>query len=121
MCGWVGGCACVCVWGCVCNNVFYVDTSTQAYRRLARQYHPDKNPDETMQEKFKEITFAYEILSDPDKREMYDNYGLDAVKEGGPSMSGGFSMFENLFGGGLFGMPRRRAKPRTDHLGVPLE
>lgn len=93
----------------------------KAYRRLARQYHPDKNPDETMQEKFKEITFAYEILSDPDKREMYDNYGLDAVKEGGPSMSGGFSMFENLFGGGLFGMPRRRAKPRTDHLGVPLE
>ena len=52
---------------------------------------------------------------------MYDNYGLEAVQDGEPSMPSGFSMFENLFGGGLFGMPRRKSKPRTDSLGVPLE
>jgi len=57
----------------------------QAYHRLAKQYHPDKNPGH--EEKFKEIQYAYEILSDPEKRELYDRFGMSGIKEdagGGP-------------------------------------
>lgn len=53
----------------------------QAHHKLAKQYHPDKNPN--YEEKFKQIQFAYDVLSDPDKRETYDQLGLDAVKDGG--------------------------------------
>lgn len=52
----------------------------QVYRKLAKKYHPDKSPDN--EEKFKEISFAYEVLSNPDKRETYDRYGIDGLKEG---------------------------------------
>ena len=53
----------------------------QAHHKLAKQYHPDKNPN--YEEKFKQIQFAYDVLSDADKRETYDQLGLDAVKDGG--------------------------------------
>ena len=53
----------------------------QAHHKLAKQYHPDKNPNN--EEKFKQVQFAYDILSDPDKREIYDQMGLEAVKDGG--------------------------------------
>jgi len=84
-----------------------------AYRKLARKYHPDVNPnDKAAEEKFKEISEAYDILSDPAKKEEYDNLGREAFYERGfggagyqrPDFSqGGFSfedIFGDLFGGG---------------------
>ncbi|MFD0853159.1 DnaJ domain-containing protein, partial [Actinomadura adrarensis] len=58
------------------------DEVKKAYRRLARELHPDVNPDPETQERFKEITQAYEVLSDPKKREMYD-LGADPFAPGG--------------------------------------
>jgi len=64
------------------------------YRRLARQYHPDVNPDPGAAERFKEISEAYEVLSDDDKRVAYDRFG-----HAGVGSSGGFSGFDQGFGG----------------------
>ena len=76
----------------------------KAYRKLAIKYHPDKNPGNSeAEEKFKEISEAYEVLSDPKKKEIYDKYGKDAVQgNGGPQMNP-FDIFNEIFGGG--GMP----------------
>ncbi|XP_042512038.1 chaperone protein dnaJ A6-like [Macadamia integrifolia] len=79
------------------------DELKKAYRKAAIKNHPDKGGDP---EKFKELAQAYEVLSDPEKREIYDQYGEDALKEG---MGGGgashnpFDIFESFFGGGAFG------------------
>lgn len=62
-----------------------------AYRKLAMKYHPDRNPgDHTAEEKFKECSEAYQVLSDPDKRAAYDRFGHAAFSAGGPG-SGGFA------------------------------
>lgn len=81
------------------------DEVKKAYRRLALKYHPDKNPNDSQaEEKFKEASEAYEILSDPEKRTRYDRYGLEGVRsafaEGGFSWSDfhHFSDFEDIFG-----------------------
>ena len=72
------------------------DQIKKAYRKLALKAHPDKGGDA---EKFKEISMAYEVLSDKDKREIYDQHGEDGLKEGG-GMRGG-DIFSQMFGGGM--------------------
>ena len=65
------------------------DEIKKAYRRLARELHPDVNPDPETQDRFKEITRAYEVLSDPDKRQMYD-LGADPFAAGAGAGAAGF-------------------------------
>jgi molecular chaperone DnaJ len=80
------------------------ETIKRAYRRLARQLHPDVNPDPATQERFKEVTAAYEVLSDPEKRRMYDLGGDPLSASGGFAGAGaGFSftdIMDAFFGGG---------------------
>lgn len=73
------------------------DELKKAYRQLARQYHPDLHPDDpTAEEKFKEITEAYEVLSNSDKRNMYDQYGHAAFENGGMGGGEGFGGFSDM-------------------------
>lgn len=61
----------------------------RAYRKLALEYHPDRNKSKEAEEKFKEITKAYEVLSDPEKRQAYDQFGAAAFEGGAPQGGGG--------------------------------
>ena len=93
----------------------------KAYRKLAKKHHPDMNDgDEKSSEKFKEISEAYEILSDPDKRKRYDQYGHSGINEDDFNFDdfarGGFGGFEDIFdmffGGGMGGRSSRRRGPQ---------
>ena len=88
------------------------DDIKRAYRRLARQYHPDVNPDPVAADRFKAVSEAYEVLKDPRKRAAYDRYGHAGVRGGGGPAGvdiGDISdLFEQFFGG--FG-GRQRARP----------
>ena len=79
----------------------------KAYFKLARTHHPDRGGDT---EKFQEIQGAYEVLSDKEKRELYDKYGEDGLKEGG-GRGGGMDIFSQMFGGGGRD-PREKAGPK---------
>src|SRR6188768_1263722 len=97
-------------------KILEVDRSTpveeikKAYRKLAIKYHPDKNPDDkSAEDKFKEAAEAYEVLSNPEKKQRYDQYGHAGVggAAGGGGYGGGgmnmediFSQFGDIFGGG---------------------
>jgi len=70
------------------------DDIKRAYRTMARKYHPDVNREDDAAERFKEISEAYEILSDPQKRETYDRFGYDAFDPSRNSGAGGFGGFD---------------------------
>jgi molecular chaperone DnaJ len=111
------------------------DDLKKAYRKLAMQYHPDRNPgDKESEEKFKEAAEAYEILNNDDKRAKYDRFGHDGVRGSGYGSQGfsdindifshfsdifgsggGSSIFDDFFGGGQQrGRQRGRGIPGSD-------
>lgn len=84
-----------------------------AYRKLARSYHPDVNKEPGAEEKFKEISNAYEVLSDDEKRQIYDQYGEAGLKGAGMGMgdfNNPFDMFESLFDMGGMGIGGRSSR-----------
>ncbi|MDC3269673.1 molecular chaperone DnaJ [Alphaproteobacteria bacterium] len=99
------------------------DEIKKSYRKLAMKYHPDRNKDDKESErKFKEVSAAYEILKDSEKRSAYDQYGHDAFRQGGGGQGfgdfgGGFSdIFEEFFGGGFGSQSRQRGPQRGNDL-----
>lgn len=124
------------------------DDIKKAYRKLARKYHPDTNPGKkSAEERFKEISFAYDILSDPEKRKIYDEFGEEGLQPGfSPERAraykqwgsqGGFQFnarsaggrrssfaFEDFFGDVFGAFSREREKPapqRSDHIEYTIE
>ncbi len=107
----------------------------KAYRKLAKECHPDLHPnDKTAEERFKELNEANEVLSDPDKRARYDQFGFDGPQMGGGGNpfggAGGFegfggfggfdSIFDQLFGGGMAGGQRRNGPMQGSDLRYEL-
>jgi molecular chaperone DnaJ len=101
------------------------DEIKKSYRKLAMKYHPDRNKDDKESErKFKEVSAAYEILKDSEKRSAYDQYGHDAFRQGGMGGGQGFGdfsqgfgdIFEEFFGGGFGGSSRQRGPQRGNDL-----
>jgi DnaJ-related protein SCJ1 len=86
-----------------------------AYKKLSRKFHPDKNKEPNAEEKFVEIAHAYEVLSDPTKRQIYDRHGEAGLKahEGGQHQGNPFDIFSNFFGGGREYLAR--ATPSNPH------
>ena len=109
------------------------DTIKKAFRKLAKKYHPDMNPDDkSAEEKFKEVNEAYEVLSDPDKKKLYDQYGHDGLDPnfGAGGFGGGFGgfggmdfdmgdIFSSFFGGGG-SSSRRRGPVRGSDIGARI-
>ena len=94
------------------------DEIKKAYRQMALKYHPDRNPgDDEAPKRFKEAAEAYEVLSDPDKRQRYDRYGHAGLNGAAfhdfRSTDDIMSAFSDIFGGGLVRRPLRRAPARA--------
>ncbi|QDS34919.1 molecular chaperone DnaJ [Brevibacillus brevis] len=99
------------------------DEIKKAYRKLARQYHPDVNKEADAEEKFKEVKDAYDILSEPQKRAQYDRFGHQDPNQGfggggfdGSGMGGFGDIFDMFFGGG-----GRRSNPNAPRKGSDLQ
>jgi DnaJ family protein A protein 2 len=94
-----------------------------AYRKGALKHHPDKNNHSPeSEEKFKEISHAYEVLSDPQQRQIYDQYGEEGLEQGGGMGGGGMGaedLFAQFFGGGGGGGGPRRHAPSTTYTRFP--
>ena len=110
------------------------DEIKKAYRKAAIQYHPDKNPgDKQAEEKFKEAAEAYDVLSNPDKRARYDQFGhagmsgaagggggFGGFSGGGFSMEDIFSQFGDIFGGHFGGGGLRSSSVREPRMPIPI-
>lgn len=105
------------------------DEIKKSYRRLAMQYHPDRNPgDSEAETKFKEAAEAYDVLSDPHKKERYDRYGHAGLSDMGGGGPGGFSnlndifeMFGDIFGGSFGGGAGRQRRQQGQDLQIDVE
>ncbi len=99
----------------------------KSYRKLAMKYHPDRNKAPEAETKFKKISMAYDVLSDKEKKEKYDNFGLEGLQAGGGGGPNPFDIFSNLFGGGggggggMFNHPFARHQPRKTRTKDRLE
>lgn len=80
------------------NKSATIDEIKKAYRKLALKYHPDRNSNPSATEKFKEIGEAYEVLSNPEKKEIYDKYGKDGLENNGIHRSSAADIFNAFFG-----------------------
>jgi molecular chaperone DnaJ len=96
----------------------------KAFRRLARELHPDVNKEADAEDRFKEAAEAYEVLSDADRRRTYDAYGHEGLRSGGYDPGAGFGsiddIFQAFFGGGGFGFGGGRRAAGGD-IGIALE
>ncbi|TRM64384.1 hypothetical protein BD626DRAFT_491622 [Schizophyllum amplum] len=105
---WVLLWACALAWAADLYKVLDVHPSASerdiryAYKKLSKKWHPDKNKQEGAEERFIEIAHAYEVLSDTEKRAIYDRHGEEGLKahESGANQHNPFDMFSNFFGGG---------------------
>ena len=109
------------------------DTIKKAYRKMAKQYHPDLHPgDKEAEAKFKEVNEAYDVLSDDEKKQIYDQYGHEGLDPSSGMGGGGFGgfggfdfgdigdIFGSFFGGGGGGGARRNAPQRGEDLSIRL-
>lgn len=119
------------------NRTGTQDDIKKAYRKLAREFHPDRNPgDKSAETKFKEVQDAYEILSDEQKKQQYDQFGFAGPQHGNPFGQGGGPGFDgahmdlNDILGGMFGNRGGRSRTRRGRMGpeptmvtmaIPLE
>lgn len=97
----------------------------KAYRKLSLKYHPDKNSSPDAADKFAELSVAYDTLSDPEKREIYNQGGEEAVKQqeqrgNQPAANDPFSIFEAFGFGGMGGHRRQQEEARTPNVEIPV-
>ncbi|MDH4378499.1 MAG: molecular chaperone DnaJ [Vampirovibrionales bacterium] len=105
------------------------DEIKKAFRKKAKEYHPDVNPSADAEDMFKQLGEAADVLSDPQKRQVYDTYGHDGLKSGGYQTNWDFmqgfpdlnDLFSTFFGGDFgYGAPRRRNPNQGEHIRMEL-